>query len=218
MIRKLAPLLYLLAAGSWSVPSAASSASDWEGYFWISRDQGMESAAFVGARPGWSDGYDGQTSVNIEGQSGVGLFHYRSAWAGPTGFFTKDYESPIPPGGSKTWPDIYLWSQNYTPQLGDRVEVVYSPEGSPLGWWKRIVLDYVPPHLDWQGPWEWWLPLYQGWRQTLPVPITDEPYNPDNVTRLHLEVYSYPIPEPSSLAALGLALAGVGIGVVRRRR
>ena len=81
------------------------------------------------------------------------------------------------------------------------------------------MLDYSPGYLNWTGATEWWFALQRDAAPgTLPVPITDDPYNPDNVTRMHLTVYTYPIPEPSCLAALGLALTGVGIGVVRRRR
>jgi hypothetical protein len=100
------------------------------------------------------------------------------------------------------------------------VTVAYGPDIlPPAGWWGHLALDYVPADLNWEGPWDWWFAMSSTLqRYTLPVPITDDPWNPDNVTRMHLTVYSYPIPEPSSFAALGFALAGVGIGVARRRR
>jgi len=179
-----------------------------------------------GTRPGCEDGYDGQAAVDLT-KVGVHLRLFRATgpgWSGPTGFYREDYESLITPGGSKTWWGIRLWSHNYTPEMGDRVRTTYYPEqgGSPPDWWAKLVLEYAPSHLNWTGETEWWFPLQfiGGYYPVppLPVPITDDPWNPDNVTRLHLEVYTYPIPEPSSLAALGFALAGVGIGVVRRRR
>jgi hypothetical protein len=47
-----------------------------------------------------------------------------------------------------------------------------------------------------------------------PVPITSNPYDPTQVTRMHLTVYAF---EPSSLAAILAGLAGCGV-VLRLRR
>jgi len=177
-----------------------------------------------GTYPGAVDGYDeGMPVLDWTQWETAHLLLYRENgrrnWGGPTGFYAADPEAPIPDGGSKTWWDIYLWSYNYTPPLGNRVGVGCTWDVKPpVGYTGVLTLDYVPASLNWAGPYEFTINLNQGMGFLLPVPITSDPYNPDNVTRMHLTVYSYPVPEPSSLAAIGLALAGVGIGVVRRRR
>jgi len=176
-----------------------------------------------GTYPGAVDGYDeGYPTLDWTQAEKVYLALQRvngANWTGPTGFYAGDPETPIPAGGSKTWRDIYLWSYNYTPRLGNRVAAGCTWNVKPpAGYAGVLTIDYVPAHLNWTGPFEFIIDLTKTTGFYLPCPITDDPFNPDNVTRLHLEVYSYPIPEPSSLAAIGLALAGVGIGVVRRRR
>ena len=63
-------------------------------------------------------------------------------------------------------------------------------------------------------------PLAAGDGIMLPVPVTTDPTNPLNVTRMHLTVYAPPIPEPSGLAGLGMgvvgAVAAMGAAWIRR--
>jgi len=185
---------------------------------------GLHFSFEFGAWPGFQDGYDGFPPVDVMARAGVYVHVLRTngpSWSGPTGLYGADVESPIPAGGSHTWWDICLWSYNYAPQLGDRVGTFHVNDvPAPVGYWGQLVLDYVPAHLNWTGDTEWFFPLWitSGYNvPALPCPITDDPFNLDNVTRMHLTVYTYnPIPEPCSLAVLALGLAGVGWRMRRR--
>jgi len=203
----------------------AGSATFWSDYMYASGAGGFQSQFSFGTAPGAVDGYDaGMLPDDWTQRQTVHIKLYRETgwrnWTGPTGFYGADPETPVPDGGSKTWWDIYLWSYNYTPPLGNRggVGCNWTTMKPPAGYTGILTIDYVPADLDWTGPYELRIDLNKGISFLLPVPITGDPTDPANVTRMHLTVYTYPIPEPSSLAAIGLALAGVGIGVVRRRR
>ena len=175
----------------------------------------------VGARPGYADGYDGQSVVNVS--SGLFMLLHRQqqdpGWPGNTGFYDFDLESPIPAGGSKTWRDIYLWTTDSSYlAVPDRASLhpfldLYRP---PEGYWGKLVLDHVPVGLNWSGPmsFAWDLNTGLGEPTLLPVPTVS-----DGVlgTHMHLTVYTYPIPEPSSLLALAGALMGLG-GLALRGR
>ncbi len=199
--------------------SIAGSPTDWLGSF----DPG---GFFFGARPGYQDGYDGLPVFTTWDRAGAFMLLYRTNgpdWSGPSGLYGEDRESPIPDGGSHTWWDIRLWAYNYTPPYGngDRVGTDYVNDvPAPVGYWGQLVLDYVPAHLNWTGETQWYFPLWSNGGYgvpALPCPITDDPFSPDNVTRMHLTVYTYnPVPEPSSLLALVAGLAGVGWRLRRR--
>ena len=172
----------------------------------------------IGAKPGWADGYDGQPPFDLESREGIAILLYRAtgpAWSGPTGFYMHDYESPIPPGESKTWSDIYLWAQNRTPPQGDRADVQTRPFKPYPFYTCELVLDYVPEHLNWDGPTRFEFDMRTFYRFTLPVPVVTDPLDG---TRMHLTVYA-PIPEPCSLSTLGfgvLLVARLGLRVRRR--
>jgi hypothetical protein len=210
----------LVMAGIWAALCVAcqASAGDWKIEFLVGDVGG---GSVVGVKPGATDGYDGETPGDPSvSPGGVLMALYRQAGSGwPPGFYSVDYVSPIASGTSKTWNDIYLWSQNWTPRLGDRVWIgLYSTKPAPHGYWGQIVLDYVPPSLNWTGPTEFWFsldPNVTGDIAALPVPIASNPTDPMQVTRMHLTVYA---PEPSSLAALLAGLVGLGAVMRRRRR
>ena len=197
-------------------PCAHSDASWWA--VLMGTPYGSAAGAAIGVWPGSADGYDRQPKADTAGLVGVALLHYRQTgehWTGPTGFFGTDYESPIPVGGGKTWPDVYLWSQEYVPP-GNVAEVLIGPDFSlpPRTYRLRLVIDYVPPELAWSGPMEFDLPLTRSHRIILPVPVVDEGLQG---TRMHITVYDT-IPEPSTLALLAFGAAAIGFRSRRARR
>jgi len=113
----------LICSGS---PCTAGTATEWSGIMYTSLGQSQFS---FGTYPGAVEGYDdGYPVLDWTQREVVYIALYRvngPNWTGPTGFYAGDPETPVPEGGSKTWSDIYLWSYNYTPPLGDRVGVAY---------------------------------------------------------------------------------------------
>ena len=178
-------------------------------------------ASGVGAYPGYHDGYDGGGPLIVEAAD-VGIFimpYHKSGlgWTGATGFYPDDFESSIPPGGSKTWWDFYLWAQNWTLDPPGQVQIRTSYEDAsvkpPDGYTGHLMLDYVPPSCNWTGPTDFWLNLTQWNTITLPCATVT---NPLQGTRFHMTVYTT-VPEPSSFFGLaGLSLLAAGL--VRKRR
>ena len=123
-----------------------------------------------------------------------------SDWNGQTGFYERVFDSSVPQTSSETWADLFFWSQGTVRLPGACVSVAFTPEmgGAPADYWARIVLDYVPDDLNWGGPMEFAVNL-RGQTAVLPVPWTDNPYDPTQVTRMHVTVFT---PEPSCVVAL----------------
>ena len=173
----------------------------------------------VGAHPGAVDGYDGQASSNPVDTGPVLLLHRDKGpgWTGDTGFYSTDFESPIPSVASKTWWDLCLWttSSSYL-TIENRASFSAITDGAlpPETYWCELVLDYVPDGLNWSGPWSFTWQLNDGLSATLPVPTVSDGLLG---TRMHLTVYTTPIPEPSSLLALGSGVLGLW-GLRRRRK
>jgi len=191
-----------------------------QGYGWTAAftvlDEVPHSSGFdIGAYPSIThDGYDGGSPSDLSGKRGAFLLLYRQngpGWTGPTGFYSGDLESSILFGGSKTWWDIYLWTQDYT-HSGNVITVYIQTSYHPFLLHGLLVIDYVPESLGWTGPMQYELDLSQDYAIPLPIATVTDPLQG---TRMHITVFA--VPEPSSLAALGLGIAGLCVGVRRRR-
>ena len=173
---------------------------------------------WLGTFPGSKDGWDHQSPSVLEGLVGVAVQHYRQydpggTWTGPTGMYTTDYEDPIPVGGSKTWPDIYLWAQGCSPPASEVTFGIGSDGFYPPSYRARLVLDFVPESAGWIGPDEFDFSLTY---TTLVLPAATVT-SPLQGTRMHITVYDT-IPEPSTLALLAFGAAAIGFRSRRARR
>jgi hypothetical protein len=190
---------------------------------WLSGLSAYNGGAQFGVLPTSRDGWDGQAPGDpywLPYVTGVGLVLYRqhdAGWAGDTGFYPSDYESPIPWGGSKTWWDFCLWYHNYTPTTPGQIQMRngVDPEGDgpPAGYIGHIVIDQIPAGVTWNGPMDYWFDMTVR-NNTFLMPIA-EVTDPLQGTRFHLTVYT---PEPSSLLALAAGMGSLGLVARKRRR
>jgi len=207
-----------------SVGADAGSAQKWETRVTLRGLVGVSGVGtVVGVSPGRQDGYDHDGSPDVQPSDVmvcVLVYHKASSvWTGPTGFYAEDYRSAIPPGGSKTWWDFYLWAQNWTLDPPGTVQVRTTYEDAsvrpPDGYLGHLVLDFVPASCNWTGPTEFWLDLTLRNTITLPAATVTDPLDG---TRFHLTVYAPPVPEPASLLALATLSLLTGGALVRKRK
>lgn len=172
--------------------------------------------------PGFTDGYDGLEAYGgpadppPDAAGAVFLAPYYvngPTWSGRMGFYYKDYRGTIePPATAKTWDNLYLWAQDWSP-TGDTHTVYFLPDSyvpPEYGIW--LSLDYVPEWLNYSGPRSFQLSATQQTDLVLPLPAV---HNPLDGVRMSLTVS---VAEPSCFLALTGGVSAVGVAVVRRRR
>lgn len=219
MWRKHTLILALLAFLSAGSSTQADPLGSW--YLSLSGTGDPWGEKWLGVSPGWSDGYDvGEQAPSTDGLTGGFLRFYKETgpdWSGPSGFYVADIRSPIQEGGSKTWSDMCAWAQN-TPLDGSQAWLRVVPDNGlpPEGYRATLAIDYVPPSLTWTGPWSYDFEIGSIQTLLIPVPLADDPLDPNQVARMHIVVYA--VPEPSSLLALAGSVFGLGVFRLRRRR
>jgi len=196
-----------------AVSCGADTPYDWVVCLGPSGSGGSPTGMVVGVRPGFDDGFViGPMPIPPDrvGRYTLSYLENSPDWSGVTGFYNESYAAPLPPGSSRTWSNIYLWGQNVTLPTPYRTE--FEVYGiillMPYGYTGHLVLDYVPPEAQWDGPMEFWMDL--GQRRgvnvfTLPTAVVTDPLQG---TRMHFTVYA-PIPEPTSLLALATGVVGL---------
>ncbi len=189
----------------------------------------------LGTTPQATDANDGAGETPLDPTTGNSLFtlaYYQNGvapgsfptWEGPTGFYSDVLMGPIAPGCSKTWCDIYMWAQGYTPPTPGQIPFgIYSDwDSTPSGYTAEIVLDQIPASANWTGPTDFRVDLSQTAGRytfiTLPIATLSDPSQVlTQGTEMSITIYA-PVPEPSSLLALGFGLAPLAGLALRRRR
>ncbi len=190
----------------------------------------------LGTGPGLTDDYEGagESPVSIlpNTPSLLTLAYYQNGvapgsfptWEGPTGFYSGDLMGPIAPGGSKTWCDIYMWAQDYTPSTPGQTSfgAISNWPVTPTGYTAEISLVHIPASANWTGPTDFWINLSQTDGQdvliTLPIATLSDPSQIlTQATEMSITVYA-PVPEPSSALPLVVGAIGMAGLALRRRR
>ena len=212
-----------------TISPASAEWIDWEAFFdaWYPPHGDIEFRGFeFGAGDMYDDGWDSggeiwtDSSYYLQYQEAFLRFYKINGidWDGPTGYYYWMFMSPIMPGESKTWSDLYLWSHDYTPPEGNRIQIYIRPQDEPWrppdGYTLQLVLDYVPASANWDGPMEYMFDINAPELFYLPIIETDDPLSG---TKLHFTVTA-PVPEPSSIVTLTFGLLPIGIAEIRRRR
>ena len=147
------------------------------------------------------------------------IYHKQeSGWLGATGFYRSDYQAPLAPGETKTWPNIRVWVNPGKWDFTNNPSVmitVSTPSGSPLmappEWSYRLYLDYVPSSVSYDGPWEWEIDPTKD--NLIVLPAFASATGTDGYK---LRFTAAGVPEPAGLLVLAGALGFAG--AIRRRR
>ena len=203
---------------------ACGAVSDDLNWFLIIGEYRFSGGSSYGTSPLATEDYDSGFDIvaaSISSGALVLFYQYKvngDNWSGPTGWVTVNFVSPIVPGESYTWDNIYLWC---TPRWGGNGPIKITswiPTDPriipPSDWSYRLYLDYVPAGIVYNGPYEWDLMdmLYSN-RKYVEFPAFVSTTGLDGY-RFHITVTA--IPEPTTL--LPLAGAAITAGVIWRRR
>jgi len=213
---RLVALVWLTLALLLGAGCAAPASTDWWSVGLLDTETyppGPGLGAGWGVTPTAIDGYD---SWDHQATRYLGFYRDNGPdWTGPAGFYGSDYRSPLAPGQTKAWTDLYL---SFAPDTQPDVRrYLYSRNTvpgyePPPGWLYTLYLDRVSDGVTYSGPYSWTLVPGgpSGFMIPLPRAATPDAWHG---YRFHFE--AAPVPEPSSLLALAGGLAALGL---RRKR